>query len=107
MKGVISFTFNLAMQRCYLRVRADLKPEVLCHAVSSVKNLAGRQVVKNENGEEVTVCMCVYWRKLVESCLGKLNLIDVYISASPCEGTRAERNALCGNIGLKCMFSVH
>ena len=59
MKGVISFTFNLAMQRCYLRVRADLKPEVLCHAVSSVKNLAGRQVVKNENGEEVTVCNCL------------------------------------------------
>ena len=39
--------------RCYLRVHNELKPEVLCQAVSSVPHLTGRQVVKNENGEEV------------------------------------------------------
>ena len=52
-KGVVSFTFNLALQRCYLRVRSDLKPETLCQAVSSIEFLSARQVVKNENGEEV------------------------------------------------------
>lgn len=52
-KGVISFTFNLAVQRCYLRVQSDLKPEILCQVVLSLKHLEGRQVVKNENGEEV------------------------------------------------------
>ena len=52
-KGVVSFTFNLAIQRCYVRTRNDLKPESLCQAVSSIHPLTARQVVKNENGEEV------------------------------------------------------
>ncbi len=55
-KGVISFTFNLATQRCYLRVRNDLKPEVLCQSISS-KRFTARHVVKNENGEEVRSCL--------------------------------------------------
>ena len=50
-----SFTFNLALQRCYLRVRRDLKPDVLCYAISSSKTLIAHQVVKNENGEEVGI----------------------------------------------------
>ena len=54
-KGVISFTFNMAARRCYLRVHSDLKPEVLCRAVSEVPNLEARQLVKNENGEEVSL----------------------------------------------------
>ena len=75
-KGVVSFTFNMAIQRCYLRVRYDLKPEDLCGVVSATERLAAQQVVKNENGEEVRInckllsvhvlvimllCFCIVW----------------------------------------------
>ncbi len=52
-KGMISFTFDISIQRCYVRVRPEVKPEDLCQAVSSTDSLFAQQVVKNENGEEV------------------------------------------------------
>lgn len=52
-KGVISFTFNMALHRCTLRIRSDLKLEVLCRTISSASVLSAKQVVKNEQGEEV------------------------------------------------------
>ncbi|XP_023234811.1 armadillo repeat-containing protein 1-like isoform X1 [Centruroides sculpturatus] len=51
-KGVISLTFNRAKQRCILRTKIDLKPEVIVQAIfkTPVENIY--QVVKNENGDE-------------------------------------------------------
>jgi len=58
-KGMISFTFNMPLQRCYVRVRQDIQPEDLCQAVSATGSFFPQQVVKNENGEEVSVCACI------------------------------------------------
>ncbi|XP_060749799.1 armadillo repeat containing 1, like isoform X2 [Tachysurus vachellii] len=54
-KGVISFTFQMAMKRCTVRVRADLSTESLASAIAATKVLSAQQVVKNEGGEEVFV----------------------------------------------------
>lgn len=84
MKGVISFTFNLVAKRCYLRVHHELKPELLCQAVSSVGHLTGRQVVKNENGEEVGVFAPN--RRIVMICLSvflSVCLFQVLLSYGP------------------------
>lgn len=54
-KGVVSFTFNMAKQRCMVRVTAIVTPEVLCNAVEKVKGLSAEQVVRNKSGEEVVI----------------------------------------------------
>ncbi|XP_007257901.2 armadillo repeat containing 1, like isoform X2 [Astyanax mexicanus] len=54
-KGVISFTFQMALKRCTVRVRADLPTESLASAIASTKVLSAQQVVKNESGEEVFI----------------------------------------------------
>ncbi|XP_036292977.1 armadillo repeat-containing protein 1 isoform X3 [Pipistrellus kuhlii] len=54
-KGVISFTFQMAVQRCVVRIRSDLKAEALASAIASTKVMKAQQVVKSESGEEVTV----------------------------------------------------
>ncbi|NP_001316212.1 armadillo repeat containing 1, like [Ictalurus punctatus] len=54
-KGVISFTFQMAMKRCTVRVRADLSTESLASAIAATKVLSAQQVVKNEHGEEVFI----------------------------------------------------
>ncbi|KAF4077962.1 hypothetical protein AMELA_G00193890 [Ameiurus melas] len=54
-KGVISFTFQMAMKRCTVRVRADLSTESLASAIAATKVLSAQQVVKNEHGEEIFV----------------------------------------------------
>ncbi|KAI2649618.1 armadillo repeat-containing 1-like protein [Labeo rohita] len=54
-KGVISFTFQMALKRCTVRVRADLPTESLATAIAATKMLSAKQVVKNENGEEVLI----------------------------------------------------
>ncbi|CAI8010626.1 Armadillo repeat-containing protein 1 [Geodia barretti] len=51
-RGVISFTFNMPRHRCVVRVRSDIKPEVLCRAVESSGTFGAQQVVKSERGEE-------------------------------------------------------
>ncbi|XP_062871916.1 armadillo repeat containing 1, like [Trichomycterus rosablanca] len=57
-KGVISFTFQMALKRCTVRVRADLPTESLTSAIAGTKLLSAQQVVKNERGEEVLVPLC-------------------------------------------------
>ncbi|KAJ8409653.1 hypothetical protein AAFF_G00217120 [Aldrovandia affinis] len=54
-KGVISFTFQMALKRCTVRIRADLSTESLASAIAATKVLTAHQVVKNEAGEEVLV----------------------------------------------------
>ncbi|XP_036447724.1 armadillo repeat containing 1, like [Colossoma macropomum] len=54
-KGVISFTFQMALKRCTVRVRADLPTESLASAIAATKVLSAQQVVKNESGEEVLI----------------------------------------------------
>ncbi|KAL7859703.1 hypothetical protein SRHO_G00148500 [Serrasalmus rhombeus] len=54
-KGVISFTFQMALKRCTVRVRADLPTESLASAIAATKMLSAQQVVKNESGEEVLI----------------------------------------------------
>ncbi|KAI4897330.1 hypothetical protein NFI96_015476, partial [Prochilodus magdalenae] len=54
-KGVISFTFQMALKRCTVRVRADLPTESLATAIAATKVLSAQQVVKNESGEEVLI----------------------------------------------------
>ncbi|XP_053192925.1 armadillo repeat containing 1, like isoform X1 [Scomber japonicus] len=54
-KGVISFTFQMASKRCTVRIRSDLPTETLASAIAATKVLSAQQVVKNEAGEEVLI----------------------------------------------------
>ncbi|CAL8316783.1 unnamed protein product [Merluccius merluccius] len=54
-KGVISFTFQMASKRCTVRIRSDLATESLVSAIAETKVLSAKQVVKNEAGEEVLI----------------------------------------------------
>ena len=47
-----------------VRVRTDIKPEVLCRALEATKALTVKHVIKNENGEEVND-PCDWHRTLV------------------------------------------
>ncbi|XP_062260390.1 armadillo repeat-containing protein 1-like isoform X2 [Platichthys flesus] len=53
--GVISFTFQMGVRRCIVRVRADLKAESLASAIASTQVMSAQQVVKGERGDEVLV----------------------------------------------------
>ncbi|TKC43751.1 hypothetical protein EI555_004364, partial [Monodon monoceros] len=67
-KGVISFTFQMAVQRCVVRIRSDLKAEALASAIASTKVMKAQQVVKSESGEEVdfvTTLTCSLHQMLV------------------------------------------
>ena len=54
-KGVISFTFQMAVQRCVVRIRSDLKAEALASAIASTQVMKSQQVVKSKSGEEMLV----------------------------------------------------
>lgn len=54
-KGMISFTFDMAKSRCIVRTRSDTSAESICNAISKTKVLSAQQIVKNERGEEETV----------------------------------------------------
>lgn len=55
-KGVISFTFNMAKQRCMVRVTPIVTAEILCNAINQTKTtIKAEQVVRNQMGEEVTI----------------------------------------------------
>ncbi|XP_054617460.1 armadillo repeat containing 1, like isoform X1 [Dunckerocampus dactyliophorus] len=54
-RGVISFTFQMASKRCTVRIRSDLPTESLASAIADTKVLLAQQVVKNEAGEEVFI----------------------------------------------------
>ncbi|KAG7460823.1 hypothetical protein MATL_G00202890 [Megalops atlanticus] len=58
-KGVISFTFQMALKRCTVRIRADLPTESLASAIAATKVLKAQQVVKNEDGEEVLIPLSI------------------------------------------------
>ncbi|XP_051962098.1 armadillo repeat-containing protein 1-like [Xyrauchen texanus] len=66
-KGVISFTFQMAMKRCTVRIRADLPTESLATAIAATKVLSVQQVVKNESGEEVLIPLCTSSTKVEEN----------------------------------------
>ncbi|KAL0967120.1 hypothetical protein UPYG_G00248030 [Umbra pygmaea] len=52
-KGVISFTFQMASKRCTVRIRSDLPTETLASAIAATKVLSAQQVLRNEAGEEI------------------------------------------------------
>ncbi|KAM4692767.1 armadillo repeat-containing protein 1-like isoform 1-T2 [Discoglossus pictus] len=54
-KGVISFTFQLAIRRCTVRVKPDLATECLASAIAETKVLRPQQVIKTESGKEMYV----------------------------------------------------
>ncbi|XP_074541782.1 armadillo repeat containing 1, like [Halichoeres trimaculatus] len=54
-RGVISFTFQMASKRCTVRIRADLPTESLATAIAATKVLSAQQVVRNEAGQEVFI----------------------------------------------------
>ncbi|XP_072525525.1 armadillo repeat-containing protein 1-like isoform X1 [Salminus brasiliensis] len=54
-RGVISFTFQMAVKRCIVRIRSDLTAETLGSAIASTKVLKAQHVVKGENGDEVLI----------------------------------------------------
>ncbi|CAL8393887.1 unnamed protein product [Arctogadus glacialis] len=56
-KGVISFTFQMATKRCTVRIRSDLTTESLASAIAETKVLSAKQVVKNEAGEEILLAL--------------------------------------------------
>ncbi|XP_051517288.1 armadillo repeat-containing protein 1-like [Myxocyprinus asiaticus] len=66
-KGVISFTFQMAMKRCTVRIRADLPTESLATAIAATKVLSVQQVVKNESGEEVFIPLHTSGAKVEEN----------------------------------------
>ncbi|RXM97645.1 Armadillo repeat-containing protein 1 [Acipenser ruthenus] len=51
-KGVISFTFQMTVKRCIVRIRSDLKAEALGTAIASTKIMKAQQIVKGEDGDE-------------------------------------------------------
>lgn len=58
-RGVISFTFQMTVKRCIVRIRSDLKAEALASAIASTQVMKAQQVVKGENGEEVLIPLAV------------------------------------------------
>ncbi|KAK2859460.1 hypothetical protein Q5P01_004080 [Channa striata] len=54
-RGVISFTFQMAVKRCVVRIRSDLKAEALGTAINSTKVMKAQQVLKTEDGGELMV----------------------------------------------------
>ncbi|KAF0046441.1 hypothetical protein F2P81_000074 [Scophthalmus maximus] len=54
-RGVISFTFQMTVRRCIVRIRSDLKAEALASAIASTQVMTAQQVVKGENGDEVLI----------------------------------------------------
>ncbi|XP_034411447.1 armadillo repeat-containing protein 1-like [Cyclopterus lumpus] len=54
-RGVISFTFQMSLKRCIVRIRSDLKAEALASAIASTQVMAAQQVLKAETGEEVFI----------------------------------------------------
>uniref|UniRef100_A0A8C4R552 Armadillo repeat-containing protein 1 n=1 Tax=Eptatretus burgeri TaxID=7764 RepID=A0A8C4R552_EPTBU len=54
-RGVISFTFQMASQRCIIRMRSDLKAESLATAIAATKVMSAQQVVRTDSGEEMLV----------------------------------------------------
>uniref|UniRef100_A0A8C5P398 Armadillo repeat-containing protein 1 n=1 Tax=Jaculus jaculus TaxID=51337 RepID=A0A8C5P398_JACJA len=54
-KGVISFTFQMAVQRCVVQIRSDLKAEALASVIASTKFMKAQQEVKRGSGEELLV----------------------------------------------------
>lgn len=58
-RGVISFTFQMATRRCIVRIRSDLKAEALASAIASTQVMTAHQVVKGENGDEMLVPLAV------------------------------------------------
>jgi len=56
-KGVISLTFNMSLQRCTVRARAELSPEALGIAVYDTKVMEASHVMKDEDGNETILPM--------------------------------------------------
>ncbi|XP_032366370.1 armadillo repeat-containing protein 1 [Etheostoma spectabile] len=54
-RGVISFTFQMTVKRCIVRIRSDLKAEALASAIASTQVMTAQQVVKGEDGDEVLI----------------------------------------------------
>ncbi|KAK5860493.1 hypothetical protein PBY51_021966 [Eleginops maclovinus] len=54
-RGVISFTFQMSLRRCIVRIRSDLRAEALAAAIGSTQVMRAQQVVRGEEGEEVLV----------------------------------------------------
>ncbi|XP_010864617.1 armadillo repeat-containing protein 1 [Esox lucius] len=54
-RGVISFTFQMAVKRCIVRIRSDLKAEALGAAIASTEVMRAQQVVRGEDGNELII----------------------------------------------------
>ncbi|XP_062336488.1 armadillo repeat-containing protein 1-like [Osmerus eperlanus] len=54
-RGVISFTFQMAVKRCIVRIRSDLKAEALASAIALTNVMKAQRVVKGESGDEVLI----------------------------------------------------
>ena len=53
-KGVISITFDPSKKnRCVVRLRQEVTPEILCKAIAETKIMSAQQIIKKESGEEV------------------------------------------------------
>ncbi|XP_061661787.1 armadillo repeat-containing protein 1 isoform X1 [Syngnathoides biaculeatus] len=52
-RGVISFTFQMAVKRCVVRIRSDLKADALGTAINSTKVMKAQQVLRTDDGGEL------------------------------------------------------
>lgn len=55
MKGIVSFTFDMKLQRTDVRARVDLGVEEICSAIATTKSMTASQIVKTEEGKEVVL----------------------------------------------------
>eukprot|EP00126_Sphaerothecum_destruens_P008751 Sdes_comp20331_c0_seq1m14036 len=54
-RGIISFTFDIALSRIFVRSKAELDPARICQAVDRTGTMTALQVLKDDSGKEVFV----------------------------------------------------
>ncbi|XP_020390584.1 armadillo repeat-containing protein 1-like [Rhincodon typus] len=92
--GVISFTFQMALQRCVIRTYSDVKFESLASAIAATKILQAYQVVKNKYGKEDIIPFSTGNAKIVQN----LNLPD-YLPED--ESPEIQHNKAISQTGVK------
>ncbi|CAH2250403.1 armadillo repeat-containing 1-like [Pelobates cultripes] len=99
-RGVISFTFQLAMRRCTIRVKSDLATECLASAIAETKVLKAQQVIKNESGNEVYVPL-----PKIDLPVEKNSCLPDYLPEEESPQKDIERAITCPGLKVNCRGS--
>jgi len=99
-KGVVSFTFEMARGRVIVRARNGVLAEAICAAIADSNVLSASQVVRNENGEEVLLSFGQAGNMdLPESPQGIRYLDDEEYRHSPEQAEASNKLAVAGDAG--------